>query len=78
MPEKGLCEHVGHHVISGYVVNVDKSILHNVVNKVVSDVNVLCPGMIFIIFGDSNARDIVEVYGDRSCVGPHDFSKEHV
>ena len=76
MPGKGLREHVGHHVISGYLFNVDKSILHNVVNKVVSDVNMLCSGMIFIIFGDSNSRDIVKVYGDRLCEGPRDFSKE--
>ena len=64
------------HVIGGYIVNVDKSVLHNVVNKVVLDVNVLCPGMIFIVFGDSNGRDIVEVYGDRSHEGPCNFSKE--
>ena len=78
MPGKGLHEHVSCHVIGGYVVNVDKSVLHNVANKVVLDVDVLCPGMIFIVFGDSNGRDIVEVYGDRLCVGPCDFSKEHV
>ena len=76
MPGKGLREHVSHHVISGYIVNVDKSLLYHVANKVVSDVDVLCPGVIFIVLGDSNCRDIVEVYGDRSREGPHDFSKE--
>ena len=78
MPGKGLREHVDCHVIGGYIVNVDKSILHNVANKVVLDVNVLCPGMIFIVLGDSNSRDIFEVYGDRSCEGLCDFSKERV
>ena len=77
IPGKGLHEHVGRYAIGGYVVNVDKSPLYNVANKVVSDVNVLCPGVIFIILGDSNCRDIVEVYGDKSREGPRDFSKEH-
>ena len=76
MPGKGLSEHVGHHIIGGYIVNVDKSLLYHVANKVVSDVDVLCPGVIFIILSDSNCRDIVEVYGDRSREGPRDFSKE--
>ena len=62
---EGLHEYVWSHVISQHVVNMDESFLDSVAYEVVLDIDVFCVRVIFVILGDGDGGDIVQVNSGR-------------
>ena len=64
VPGETCSEHVSCYVISWNVVNTNEPLLRSMMDEVVVDVNILCLGMVFIILGNGDGRDVVEVDSD--------------
>ena len=60
VPGESFREHVSRHIISLDIVNINESLSHSMTDEVVADIDVLHLGMVLIVLGNGDGRNVVK------------------
>ena len=77
IPRQWLGEHIGYQVLSVHVDRLDRSICDMLSNEVILNIDVLSPGMVTWILGESNAALTVGVNSSWFGHAESKLSQEH-